>query len=215
MDYSVILLKILPNKYANDFLDGKLCFNTDEFFTGIDDQDKVRFDRFEDADESWQIKEMSIQDKSGEYIPIGGIINPVIYRYPKGTKDKVNILCLYAYNNIIDDSFDERNLSFGCTAIIITDISAFIKRIKSAARLLQKTVNHAPIDYVNKKTYNGKVGPFVKFENFSYQNEFRFTLSNGNGEREFLDIGNIRDITMTIPSSEISKIPKNLRVKKT
>jgi hypothetical protein len=213
MDYSVILIKILPNEYANDFLDGKLCFNTDEFFTRIDAKDEVRFDHSENADESWQIKRLAIQDSSGEYISIGGIINPVICRYPEETKDKVNLLCMYAYNNLVDDIFDERNLSFGCTAIIITDISEFIKRIKLAAHLLNKEVDHAPIEYVNKETYHGEIGPFVKFNNFSYQNEFRFILTNGKGRREFLEIGNIRDITMVIPSSEIKKIPKSISVK--
>lgn len=47
MSYSVILAKILPQKYVSDFLDGNLHMNTDDFFTEIESSDVLRSDIYE------------------------------------------------------------------------------------------------------------------------------------------------------------------------
>jgi len=208
MSYGVILIKILPTKRVVDFLDGNIFLNTDDFFTKIDSSDAMRFDLAEGADESRQVKEISIADKSGNYVPIGGLINPVIHR--NRNKEPINILCMYAYNNKLEDLFDISNLSFGDAAIIITDLIEFIHRLKIATELVGKTLNHGPITYVNKKTHDGVMGPFRKYDCYKKQNEFRFVLSGGDGNPTILKIGDIRDITMIAPSSKIALIPKSI-----
>jgi hypothetical protein len=208
MSYGIILIKILPAKFVKDFLNGNIYLNTDDFFTKVDSSDKVRFDLAEGADQSRQVKEIAIADKSGDYIPIEGLINPVIYR--SANKDPINILCMYAYNNKPDDFFDVSNLSFGDEAIIITDLKEFIRRLKNAAKSLSKTLNHGPVTYVNKKTHDGVMGPFRKFDCYERQNEFRFVLSGGDGDSTYLQIGDIRDITMMSTSSKIHLIPKGV-----
>ena len=213
MSYGIILIKILPVKYASEFLDGNIYFNTDEFFTKIDSNDLVRSDVHEGIDESRQVQSIAIANDLGEYIPIGGIINPVTFRY--GNKDKINILCMYGYNNKVNTSFDTVNLSFGDTSIIITDAKAFISRLQVAANKLGKTLNHGPIEYVDKEKYDGAMGPFKKFNSHKEQNEFRFVLSKSDGEPIKLNIGDIRDITMVSKTSEIKYIPKNLSLSKT
>lgn len=210
MSYGVILIKLLPAKFVKDFLDGNIYLNTDDFFTKVDSSDKVRFDLAEGADHSRQVKEIAIADKNGNYIPIGGLINPLIYR--STNKEPINILCMYAYNDKSDDFFDVSNLSFGDGAIIITDLKEFIRRLKNAAKLLSKTLNHGPVTYVNRKTHDGVMGPFRKFDCYKRQNEFRFILSGGDGDPTILKIGDIRDITMTSPSSKINLIPKGVGV---
>ena len=210
MSYSVILIKLLPAKFVKDFLDGNIYLNTDDFFTKVDSSDKVRFDLAEGADHSRQVKEIAIADKNGNYIPIGGLINPVIYR--SANKEPINILCMYAYNDKSDDIFDVSNLSFGDEAIIITDLKEFIRRLKNAAKFLGKNLNYGPVTYVNRKTHDGVMGPFRKFDCYKKQNEFRFVLSGGDGDPTILKIGDIRDITMTSPSSKINLIPKGVRV---
>jgi|TARA_R110000764_G_scaffold3263_3_gene13713 hypothetical protein len=207
MSYGIILIKILEKKYVDDFLDGNLYLNTDKYFTKIDQVDVARHDLYEGADEAWQIKTFSIQNNIGEYVPIGGLQSLIIYRYSEQKKSNLNLLCMYGYSDRVVDQFDERNLEFGCTAIIIKDINEFIHRIKLAANKKGKKVSQGPIEYVNCG-YHGKLGPFKKFDKFSYQNEFRFVLEYGNGEPDRLSIGCIRDIVIVRPSSKIALIPK-------
>jgi hypothetical protein len=205
-NYGIILIKILHDQYVNDFLDGDLYLNTNNYFAKTDDNDQLRFDPFEGVDESRLIKELAIADKNGDFIPIGGIINPMVTRY--SNTDNINILCMYSYTDKPDDYFDKRNLGFGDTAIAITDLKEFIRRLKSAAKSVAKNVMHAPITYVDKNTHDGPMGPFRKFDNLSYQNEFRFVLSDGNGQPETLRIGCIRDITSVASPTDIESIPK-------
>ena len=206
LDYRVILIKILKEEFVKDFLDGNIYMNSDRFFTEIDEKDLVRFDKDEGADKSWQVKSISIANEQGKWVPIGGIINPVIYRH--SNKNPINILCLYAYSDRKNDNFNKLNLDFGCTAIIIKDLNEFIRRLKESAKNKGKNIWHGPVTYFDRETYHGNMGPFSKFSNYEYQNEFQFIATNGSSDPITLEIGDIRDIVMVAPSNTISKIPR-------
>lgn len=206
MSYRIILIKILPDQFLDDFLDGSIYLNTYDFFKNLDGSDQVRSDPYEGVDECWQIESLHIADKEGNWVPIGGIKSPATYRAPN--KVKSNILCLYSYTDRKDDHFDERNLGFGNVAVIIKDLKEFIHRMKISATAEGKEIYQGPITYVDKNTYHGTMGPFKKFSSLNYQNEFRFWLTGGNGEACRLNIGCIRDIVMVAPSNTISHIPK-------
>jgi len=200
-----LFIKILPAERADKFLNGELYFNTDKYFSALDLQDKVRSDPDEDIDESWQIKEISIQDKkSGEYIPISGVISPAKYRY--GNRQQLNILCVYVLLDRKDFEIDDRILKFGDTAIVIRDAIEFTKRLHKAANDIGLSVKQQPIEYVEKAKYHGAIGPFRKYETFRYQSEFRYLLSPGNGEPIKLQVGDLRDLCFFIPSTEIRNL---------
>lgn len=205
MSYKLLLVKILPRHRVPDFLDGNLYMNTDRYFSEMDTTDLVRFDADEDADEALQISEISIQDKEGgSWVPIGGVINPIVYR--SNSKEPINILCMYALTDNVNDCFDERNLNFGDTAIVVKDAKKFVNRFRSAAELAERELHYGPVNYVNKKNYHGPIGSFKKFNDFEYQSEFRFVLSGGNTGPIKFPIGDIRDTCIVCPSSDISKI---------
>jgi hypothetical protein len=46
---------------------------------------------------------------------------------------------------------------------------------------------------------------FSKFSYFRYQSEFRIALVPGTGKQEFLNVGDLSDITMTGKLSEINQ----------
>jgi len=207
MSYNVILIRILPECRANDFLDGKLYLNTNKFFGEIDGSDAVRFDPFDGIDESLQVKELSIAAPGGDWTPIGGIINPVVSRSRES--EKLNILCMYALSDQRDQPFDSKNLQFGNVAVLIRNPIEFIRRVKSAGSALDKQVFHGPVEYVDKLTYDGVMGPFKKFAELAYQNEFRLVLTNGTGRHCRLDIGDIRDIAVMGPSKDIPKLQQS------
>ncbi|MBD5772709.1 hypothetical protein [Marinomonas colpomeniae] len=198
-----LFIKIMDQKRVESFLDGQVYFNTDKFFTQIDKNDIVRFDPNENIDESLQVKEVAIQNpENGEYLPIGGLINPVKVRYE--SKTTLNIFCIYIHLEKNASHFDERNLSFGQSAVIINDPVQFTKRIHNAANKMLLNVEQRPIEYVDPKEYHGTIGPFRKYDNFKYQNEFRYLLYPGQDKPITLEIGDLRDICVVINTKEIT-----------
>ena len=142
---------------------------------------------------------------TGEFIPIGGIINPIIYRngYSKG----INAFCMYGFPSTPGHQIDPRNLEFGSSYIALTDTKEFIERARRAAIRENFVLNSGRITYVDRATYHGALGPFCKFSEYSYQYEFRLILSGGNGKPLNFAIGDIRDICVIGKSSEIIRPP--------
>lgn len=207
MSYQVILIKLLPNKYASDFLDGNLYLNTNVYFGKIDHTDSVRFDPHDGVDNSRQVAKVEIKDENGNWLPLP-VVGPITIR--SHHSNRANILCLYTVTDRKDDFFDKRNLDFGDVAIIIDDLLEFIRRVKSAATKANKRVHHGPITYVERAVHDGYMGPFRKYSELSYQNEFRFVFDNGTGSACQLPIGDIRDITHSIAATDVPKFWKSV-----
>lgn len=208
MSYSVILAKILPQKYMADFLDGHLYMNTDEFFTKVESSDALRSDLYEGVDEARQFKKISIKTGSGNWTPIEGAQSPLMYRH--GGKEVRHILCMYMFTDKPNFRFDQRNIGFGDTAVLITDLKELVRRAKEAAEALGKRLLHGPVEYVDKRYHDGQMGPFRKFSEYEYQSEFRLVMIGTKGEKRKpikLSVGNIRDIVMVSPSAKLPELP--------
>jgi len=143
---------------------------------------------------------LDVQSEQGGWLPLP-VIGPTKLR--SEMTDTLNVLCLYAVTNRENDSFDQRNLGFGCTTVIINDLMEFIRRVRLTAESLGKDVAHGPVQYINPQTYCGVMGPFKKYLEFSYQNEFRFVFTNGSGIACRLSIGDLRDITHVIDTKNV------------
>ena len=87
------VLKFTPTRHVASFLRGDLHMKPLEYFANLEG-DAPRSDCTEGADFARQISELAIQNERGEFVPIGGIINPIVSRprEPSG----VNIFCMYA-----------------------------------------------------------------------------------------------------------------------
>jgi hypothetical protein len=70
MSYRVAFVKLLPEKYAEDFLNGSLYLNTCTYFSGLDQSDVVRSDSHDGASAALQTREVAIQDSAGNWLPI-------------------------------------------------------------------------------------------------------------------------------------------------
>ncbi|CAO1665062.1 DUF1851 domain-containing protein [Halomonas sp. NYA30] len=207
MSYEIILVKILPQEYLNDFLDGNLYMNTDAYFTSIEGDGFLRSDTDEGADEALQFKEIAVQDSEGNFVPIGCAISPLIYR--NGYKENKNFLCMYMFTDDSNFYFDKRNIGFGDTAVIIKDSKEFVRRFEEAAKASPKRLIIGPVEYVNKREHHGKMGPFRKFSEYEYQSEFRFVLFGGIDENPSalrFPIGNIRDISVVLESEQLPSL---------
>jgi hypothetical protein len=203
MARNIVLMKILPSKYLEYFLDGNLYMNTPKYFATLEAADLVRSDTDEGIHTSMQIKEVSIRNEQGEWVPIGGVINPVIYRTQDATT--YNMYCMYGIQELIEDPLDDRNIAFGDTFVAITNSNEFLRRVKEAVDKEGRTYEHSLVEYVDRETFDGFMGPFRKFLPFAYQQEFRMILFGGDGSPMRLSIGDIRDICIVGLSAEFNQ----------
>lgn len=204
MSYSVILVKLLSEEYVESFLDGNLYLNTATYFSQLDQSDSVRADPNDCVSEARKVLEVAIQDDKENWVSIGGVQNPIIFRSDE-LRD-LNILCLYTLTDRHVDTFDDRNLKFGSVAIFISNLPEFVRRVRKAAEVSKWPIQHGPIDYVDRTEIDGSMGPFRKFQDFSYQREFRFAFITNKREACYLNVGNLRDITFVRPSADVARI---------
>ena len=202
MNYGVALTKVLPIQFAEDFLNGDLFLNTCVYFSQLDKTDVVRADPNDGISAARQASEVAIQSDDGNWVPIGGIQNPITFRSDHLLD--LNILCLYSMTNRPDDRFDERVYEFGDAAIFIANLPEFVRRVREAAELCEWDIAQGMVEYVEPTIYDGAMGPFRKFQSYAYQNEFRFVFTTRKRQPCRLSLGSLRDIAYARPSTEIS-----------
>lgn len=125
------------------------------------------------------------------------------------------VFCLFAiYPNSSEYSFTDIQkkelLSFGDTALIITDSDEFISRVKSAAKKEGYQVTFKAVQYYEPSIDNANIIfdiyrdisniAFWKRDHYSYQQEGRFVFSNGDMSLDHLElyIGDISDISEVV-----------------
>lgn len=131
------------------------------------------------------------------------------------------VFCMFGINPDLHNKFlftDEQKqklIGFNDTAMIVTDVYEFCKRIVHAANLKGLTVKSGFVKYYDEHINNGNICidliingteniVFYKTKKYEYQQEFRFTIRNTTGEDHLcLDIGNISDITKTLPTEQL------------
>ncbi|MBS7351275.1 MAG: hypothetical protein KIG95_14225 [Comamonas sp.] len=209
MTYRVVLVKILPAAFVEDFLNGELYLNTCAYFSQLDQTDFVRADPHDGVLETIQVAEVAIQDDKGNWIPIEGVINPVVSRSDELLN--FNIFCLYTITDQPADQFDDRVCEFGDVAIFISDLLEFVRRVREAAVASGWEISHGPVQYVDPVVHDGFMGPFRKFHTYSYQNEFRFLFRTKKRGPCRLSVGNLRDIIYVTASSKVAEIRQIMR----
>lgn len=209
MNYGVALTKVLPAQFAEDFLNGDLYLNTCMYFSQLDQTDVVRADPHDGVSVARQVAEIAIQEEKGDWIPIGGIQNPITFRH--NDLLDLNIMCLYSMTDRPGDRFDERIYEFGDTAIFISNLPEFVHRVRKAAALSGWAIAHAMVEYVDPNVHDGAMGPLRKFQGYAYQNEFRFVFTTRERKPCRLNIGSLRDIAYARPSTEIPAIWASMR----
>jgi hypothetical protein len=120
--------------------------------------------------------------------------------------EKTNIFCMYALRPLIEGSFpvDKKNLRFGDHALILMNRDEFIQRLESSLKNKRIVGDAELVEYVNDE-HTEKLGPFRKFNRFSYQYEWRLVCYDGPGKKRSILIGSIRDISVILPADEVNK----------
>jgi hypothetical protein len=192
----VSLLKFGKKCYMEEFRKGILYMNELDYFITFEENCKLRNDVEEGLTAIYQAKGGGVfrKDGKGESAYLGTITDRL--RYRENYSMTQNIFCMYALQiQPTKQSVDKRNLKFGDTFIFISDPSEFLDRVKFTAEKEGIKIFHKLVEYVDPEEYSGHLGPFRKFSEFSYQNEFRILVCQELPGHYKLDIGDISNIT--------------------
>jgi len=131
------------------------------------------------------------------------------------------VFCMFGVNPNKHDKFlfseeqKQKLIGFDDTAMIVTDVYEFCRRIAKAAEkrnlkissgfvnYYDETVDNVNL-YINLITKGTENIVFHKTKKYEYQQEYRFTIPNNTGDDYLeLDIGDISDITEVFSTEEM------------
>lgn len=142
-------------------------------------------------------KELPLKFKSGhlnEYIP---------------ENLKHHIFCIYGIKSEIINSgpFISADLiQFGDSALIITDIDEFIKRINNKLKLLKFNCKMGFVKYYDPTKNHMNLTAFDKPDYYEYQNEIRLLVMGHPEPTLEIEIGSISDISVIVDSNDLLKL---------
>lgn len=126
----------------------------------------------------------------------------------------LNIFCSYylksdmPVNNLGAAISERAKLGFGDYAVVVADAGEFVTRVKQAA--IEKGYKHfrSLVKYVDFSQDDFEVGPFVKDQAFSHQNELRIAVHTGRNSSSAikLEIGSLEDIAVMVPANALDEI---------
>lgn len=218
------LVKFFSNpNYATDFVRGKIFANTLSTFKTIECSDDTgRADRHEGTVTWLQPGQARLQLNGMDMS--NNLAGPL--QVQKDWLNHLHVFCLHAVHSgrldltsLSSDNLEDLRReftipqacsSFGEHAVVVNDVPEFIRRMKAAARAKKYALKYGLVRYYDSELFHGSFGDlesiFWKQDHFSYQREFRFAITTGlMYDRPLrLQIGDLRDITLSLNSAELS-----------
>ena len=222
-----ILMKFTNRpEFQNDFLDGKLFFNSLDYFSSCERSGQADINEgctFVVNHENPGLQAVTTKEIDGklffvinDYSEHPDDYQPgTIWKYSKAENRNRKIICFYtAFVNvkaqIISDLPNNMRDEFGEYGILILNRQEFFRRLNNAfqehSSYLEAKMGF--VDYQEMKPGINQWNPFRKDKSiFGYQNEFRITFLSENREPVKLDLKqSLRDIAVPILGTDISKI---------
>ncbi|NOH20169.1 hypothetical protein [Vibrio cyclitrophicus] len=221
-----LLIKFMDEKYVDSFLnDGLLYMNNIEFFRNYEDADvALRGDRHEGLSASLKSEDVII--KIGDRI-IDGAVGKIDIR--QSHEDETNIYSMTRISDgkILESGEEGLFLSskfnkFGNKAVLICDIFEFERRLKLAISQDERIytaredgIVARQVSYVSRDEHNDQMDVFNKFDEYSWQYEWRIAFKQISGTGPLsLKIGRLADIAQVIEtesliSGPLELVPKN------
>lgn len=85
---------------------------------------------------------------------------------------------------------------------LITDAPEFLRRAQRAVDREKLTLKYGSIEYVERESHHGPMGPFRKFSDYKKQSEFRLHPLPEIEPVRILDLGSLEDIATMCQASE-------------
>ena len=222
-----ILLKYFEKKeYLDQFIEGKIFFNKSDYFVTCDSEgrgdstegmdlimspanpDKVSFN-MEIINGTPLLVARDFLNDPANYKP------STVLSLSRAKNRSRKLTCFYsAYCNlksgVIDIPGDEHVKDFGPYVAIIIDRQKFFEKILKAIRETGG-VSEAQlgfVSYVSAKETHGLIewSPFRKYDDYSYQNEFRITFVDNTKDARSLEIDNFEGIAVPATAEQIKNI---------
>ena len=217
------LIKICEREsYADDFLSGCMYMNRLRYFTQIEDHDQ-RSDKYEGLTSWMQPNQIQLFIK--DHL-ITDIIHPLTIR--KKQDENCPILCLYTIHSGPYHSINEDNIiefkkcikvkdivrSFGDSAVLITNVTEFLKRFRSTAQKKGIGFEASLVEYFSYDSHNPNFDRpgFHKLKKYSDQNEYRIKLYlDDDLETPYrIEIGDLSDIAVKMTTNDL--LAKNVEI---
>ena len=214
-------------EYQEDFLNGKLFFNTADFFAQCDDQGRGDSDEgntFIVDYESPSLIAANLEKVGDTYAMVVRDYsdNPEAYKrgtvweYSAAINRRRKILSMYTlFLNIANQKVDsfptEMGQEFGQYGILILNRQEFFERV---VRAITNNSEYEKwglgfVDYLPQEQQKGLIDwhPFIKKQQFSYQKEFRISFVSNDDKPIKLDLGcSLRDIAVPIMAKDLNEI---------
>lgn len=152
----------------------------------------------------------NMEDDAKQWQRVGTIVGGV----PVGDSAlaTANLFCLHARRRSqCKDPFLLSDLGYGPSCVVFRDASEFFRRVHAAVVGLGHTAEFGLVEYVERATYHGEMGPFRKFNDHREDSEFRILVTPGLGKALTLKLGDLSDIAMLLPASNRIWITRETR----
>lgn len=139
-----------------------------------------------------------------------GLLGPIKISYDSDVKK--HVFCMHAITShrlsaIFDEGaspIDPENFGLGEHALIITNVTAFIERLKEVAYRRGPSFHAGLVEYIDPNTHHGQVGPFRKSVKYSHQSEWRIVIEASDKEIFLYELGQgLEDISVLAPCADI------------
>ena len=219
-----LIIKFISNEHVDSFVkNGMLYMNTLNYFKELEDNsNSLRADIHEGLSATYDPAKIII--KLGQHT-LNGLTDKVDFWFD----DLLNVN-IFSLTSITDYDLIESNckmtlskkfIEFGDKAIVFAGykINDLFNRMKMA---IKNDTNLIPIDgqkicgkkvdYVNRFEYHGEMGPFRKFDKYSWQMEWRLAVKHA---KQYnlpykLFLGNISDICDVYETKDLINMPIEL-----
>jgi len=126
----------------------------------------------------------------------------------------VNVFCMYAIKpSQIDEKLacviDPRVEAFGDSYLALRDPMQFFARVRERVHALGFPLHGSLVEYVDRANYSGHMGPFRKFREYAYQQEWRMALATRTGQPYTLEVGSLADIAQI---GDLSRLSQSIRI---
>ena len=213
-------------QFQQDFLDGKLFFNTTDFFAKCDNEgqgDPDEGNTFVISPVNANLMAANLEEVNGklaivvrDYSNSPESYNPgAVWNMSAGENRYRKMICLYTmYVNVQCNEIapfpEKMGKEFGEYGILILDRQQFFERVCAA---IKKEVNIKKaqmgfVEYLQEKQVKGLVDwhPFLKMPKFEYQNEFRISFISDTTVPLKLELErDLRDIAVPIMAKDVGE----------
>lgn len=213
--------------YQEDFLNGKLFFNTADFFAQCDDQGRGDSDEgntfivdyenpllvtanLEKIGDAYAMVVRDYKDDPEAYK------RGTVWEYSAAINRRRKIISMYTlFLNIANQTIDpfpvEIEKEFGHYGILVLNRQEFFERVIKAitSNSMYEKWGLGFVNYLPQEQQKGLINwhPFIKKQKFSYQKEFRISFVSNDEKAIKLDLGcSLRDIAVPIMAKDLNEI---------